>query len=189
MGGDGPRPRLPSDGAAGNGARRARLASRTYPWSWRNAGRWLLAVFAPVLSRPVWLHTQVLVVGAVLVALLPPAAPLCLLVDETPERRNGEKIRTKGVYRDAVRSYRRHAVYSCGLRWAEMISSTIYWIVCLTQLELTKVQINKRGFLSTELPGPHARVTPTFSVRTTDSQSLVRQNARVCLRTEWDCVL
>ena len=127
----------------------------------------LLAAFAPVFSRPVWSHAQVLLLGAILapgkrtvtsalramgladerrftnyhrvlnravwpgwfaakvllgllVALLPPGAPLWLLVDETLERRNGDKIRTKGVYRDAVRSSRKHVVHAHGLRWVAM---------------------------------------------------------------------
>ena len=128
----------------------------------------LLAAFAPVFTRPVWLHAQVLLLGAILapgkrtvtsalrsmglanerrftnyhrvlnrsvwhswfaakvllgllVALLPSGAPLCLLVDETLERRNGEKIKTKGIYRDAVRSSRKHVVHSYGLRWVAMM--------------------------------------------------------------------
>jgi hypothetical protein len=74
-----------------------------------------------VLNRAVWqgwFAAKVLL--GLLVALLPPGAPLCLLVDETLERRNGDKIRTKGVYRDSVRSCRKHVAYSHGLRWVAM---------------------------------------------------------------------
>lgn len=128
----------------------------------------LLAAFAPVFTRPVWQHAQVLLLGAILapgkrtvtsalramgladerrftnyhrvlnravwrgwfaakillgllVALLPPGTPLVLLVDETLERRSGDKIKTKGVYRDAVRSSRNRVVHSYGLRWVAMM--------------------------------------------------------------------
>jgi hypothetical protein len=113
----------------------------------------VLLAFAPLFTRPVWHHAQLLMLGAILargkrtvtsalravglakehrftnyhrvlnravwcawfaakvllgllVALLPTEAPLQLVVDETIERRNGDKIKTKGVFRDAVRSSR-----------------------------------------------------------------------------------
>ncbi len=40
------------------------------------------------------------------VTLLPAEAPLWLVVDETMGQRNGGRIKTKGVFRDAVRSSR-----------------------------------------------------------------------------------
>jgi hypothetical protein len=61
-----------------------------------------------VLNRAVWhaSFTAKVLLG-LLVALLPPGVPLQILVDETMERRNGAKIKTKGVFRDAVRSSRK----------------------------------------------------------------------------------
>jgi hypothetical protein len=56
-----------------------------------------------------------------IVALLPPAIPLQILVDETMERRKGAKIKTKGVFRDAVRSSRKKVVHCHGLRWVAMM--------------------------------------------------------------------
>lgn len=128
----------------------------------------IMAAFAPLFTRPVWHHAQVLILGAILargkrtvtsalraiglaqerhftnyhrvlnravwhasftakvllgrmVALLPPGVPLQILVDETMERRKGAKIKTKGVFRDAVRSSRKKVVHCYGLRWVAMM--------------------------------------------------------------------
>ncbi len=75
-----------------------------------------------VLNRAVWctwFAAKVLL--GLLVALLPAEAPLQVLVDETIERRNGDRIKTKGVFRDAVRSSRNKVVHCHGLRWVAMM--------------------------------------------------------------------
>ena len=75
-----------------------------------------------VLNRAVWcawFAAKVLL--GLLVALLPAEAPLQVLVDETIERRKGDKIKTKGVFRDAVRSSRNKVVHCYGLRWVAMM--------------------------------------------------------------------
>jgi hypothetical protein len=75
-----------------------------------------------VLNRAVWcawFAAKVLL--GLLVALLPAEAPLHVVVDETIERRNGDKIKTKGVFRDAVRSSRNKVVHCYGLRWVAMM--------------------------------------------------------------------
>lgn len=118
----------------------------------------VLVAFAPLFTRPVWHHAQVLILGAILargkrtvtsalrslglaqerhftnyhrvlnravwhasftakvllrrmVALLSPAIPLQILMNETMKRRKGAKIKTKGVSRDAVRSSRKKVVH------------------------------------------------------------------------------
>lgn len=128
----------------------------------------VLLTFAPVFSRPVWLHARILILGAILargkrtvtsalravglaqethftnyhrvlnrsvwhcwfvakvllgllIATLPAHAPLLVAVDETIERRNGAKIKPKGVFRDAVRSSRSKVVHCYGLRWVAMV--------------------------------------------------------------------
>src|SRR4030065_373961 len=73
----------------------------------------LLTNFAPVFSKPIWQHGVVLVIGA--------GAPLIVGVDDTLERRRGDQIKAKGVFRDAVRSSRRKVVTSFGLRWVCMM--------------------------------------------------------------------
>jgi hypothetical protein len=49
-------------------------------------------------------------------------------VDETLERRRGEKIAAKGIYRDAVRSSHAHFVKASGVRWVSlMLLAPIPW--------------------------------------------------------------
>lgn len=75
-----------------------------------------------VLNRAKWsTGAAAKILLGLLVDLLPPSWPLVIVVDETLERRNGRKIQTKGVFRDAVRSSRRTVVYGAGLRWIAMM--------------------------------------------------------------------
>src|SRR5438045_1602180 len=71
-----------------------------------------------VLSRAVWSE---LAVGRVLLALLitafAPSGPLLFGLDDTLERRRGQRIAAKGIYRDSVRSSHSHFVKASGLRW------------------------------------------------------------------------
>src|SRR5215831_14732704 len=120
--------------------------------------------FAPLFSKRVWEHVEVLVVGALLapgkrtvtavlrvmglsqegqfqryhrvlnrarwssvavarvllglvVDTFVPTGPVVIGIDDTLERQRGEKIKTKGIYRDPVRSSRSHMVKASGLRW------------------------------------------------------------------------
>jgi hypothetical protein len=135
----------------------------------------LIVKFAPLCSKRVWAHAQVLVVGAilapgkrtvtaalrvmglsqerhfqnyhrvlnrarwsslavarvllgVLVRTFVPEGPVVIGLDDTLERRRGEKIRAKGIYRDPVRSSRSHVVKASGLRWlCAMLLVEIGW--------------------------------------------------------------
>ena len=42
-------------------------------------------------------------------------------IDETLERRRGPKIKSLGIYRDAVRSSRSQVVKASGLRWISLM--------------------------------------------------------------------
>jgi DDE superfamily endonuclease len=54
--------------------------------------------------------------------------PLIIGLDDTLERRRGEKISAKGIYRDAVRSSHAHFVKASGLRWlCAMLLVDISW--------------------------------------------------------------
>jgi hypothetical protein len=83
------------------------------------------AKYHQVLSRAVWSGLEV---SAILLRLLlktfDTGGPLVFGVDETIERRRGEKISAKGIYRDAVRSSKSHFVKASGLRWISMM-----WLV------------------------------------------------------------
>ncbi len=50
-----------------------------------------------------------------------PNGPIILGGDDTIERRRGEQIRAKGIYRDPVRSSHRHFVKASGLRWLTLM--------------------------------------------------------------------
>jgi hypothetical protein len=57
-----------------------------------------------------------------------PTGPILLGIDETLERRQGEKIAAKGIYRDAARSSKSFFVKSSGLRWISlMLLAPIPW--------------------------------------------------------------
>ena len=77
-----------------------------------------------VLNRAQWssLDASRRLLGLLLDAFAP-EGPVVMGIDETIERRRGERIAAKGIYRDPVRSSRAHFVKASGLRW-----------VCLTVL-------------------------------------------------------
>jgi hypothetical protein len=83
------------------------------------------AKYHQVLSRAVWSGLEV---SAILLRLLlktfDSGGPLVFGVDETIERRRGEKIAAKGIYRDAVRSSKSHFVKASGLRWMSLMFLT-----------------------------------------------------------------
>ena len=71
-----------------------------------------------VLNRDRWSSLAVSrTLLRLLVATFVPDGPLLLGIDETIERRWGAKIAAKGIYRDPVRSSKRHFVKASGLRW------------------------------------------------------------------------
>lgn len=71
-----------------------------------------------LLNRDTWscLAAGRILLGLVL-AVLPPDAPLVLAADDTIERRNGRRITAKGCYRDPVRSSKKHPIKCFGLKW------------------------------------------------------------------------
>lgn len=76
-----------------------------------------------VLNRAKWsgLAASKILFGILVAAFCANGLPIILGVDETIERRKGEKIQAKGVFRDAVRSSRKHVVTCFGLRWVSMM--------------------------------------------------------------------
>jgi len=75
-----------------------------------------------VLNRAVWSN---LVLSLLLLHMLLNAflsfGPVVIGIDETIERRRGEKIKARGIYRDPVRSSKSHFVKASGLRWISMM--------------------------------------------------------------------
>lgn len=71
-----------------------------------------------VLNRAVWstlAASRILL--DLLVSIFAPSGPLIFGIDDTIERRRGDKIAAKGIYRDPVRSSHSHFVKASGLRW------------------------------------------------------------------------
>ena len=74
-----------------------------------------------VLSRANWDGLRLAkILLSLLLQLLPSSWPILIAVDETLERRQGQKIKAKGLYRDAVRSSQSNVVISSGLKWESM---------------------------------------------------------------------
>jgi hypothetical protein len=71
-----------------------------------------------VLNRAAWspLAASRLLLG-LLVKVFAPSGELVFGIDDTIERRRGEKIKARGIYRDPVRCSRWHFVKVSGLRW------------------------------------------------------------------------
>ena len=75
-----------------------------------------------VLNRAQWSSLQAAkILLGLLVTAFAPDGPLVLGIDETLERRQGERIAQKGIYRDAARSSRSVFVKSSGLRWVVLM--------------------------------------------------------------------
>ena len=82
-----------------------------------------------VLNRAVWsaLRASRLLLG-LLVSTFVPTGPLVFGIDDTIERRRGDKIAAKGIYRDPVRSSQSHFVKASGLRWlCCMLLTEVAW--------------------------------------------------------------
>jgi len=76
-----------------------------------------------VLNRAKWsgLQASRILLGLLVAVFVRAGVPVIVAADETLERRWGRKIKAKGVFRDAVRSSKKHTVYSSGLRWVSMM--------------------------------------------------------------------
>ncbi len=72
-----------------------------------------------VLNRAVWSSLQVsqILLGLLVVAFVPPGGAVIVAADETLERRQGDKIKAKSVFRDAARSSKKHKVTSSRAVW------------------------------------------------------------------------
>ena len=77
------------------------------------------AKYHHVLNRAVWSPRQAsqILLSLLLSVLDSGSGPLVFGLDETIERRWGQKISARGIYRDAVRSSQSHFAKTSGLRW------------------------------------------------------------------------
>ena len=118
-----------------------------------------------VLNRARWqpLLVSRLLLGLIILLCLPAGAALTLVVDETLERRWGRKIKSKGFFRDPIRSTKKKVVHSPGLRWLCLsILVSVPWscrpwaLPFLTVLLLspqTSAKLNQRHRTSVERAG------------------------------------
>lgn len=76
-----------------------------------------------LLSRVKWstLQSAKILLHLLLSCFTSHEEPLVFGIDETIERRQGAKIKAKGIYRDPVRSSHTHFVKCSGLRWITMM--------------------------------------------------------------------
>lgn len=76
-----------------------------------------------VLNRVKWSGVLIsrILVTLLVATFVAAGVPVVIAADETVERRNGTKIAAVGVFRDAVRSSKKHVVYCFGLRWISMM--------------------------------------------------------------------
>ena len=78
-----------------------------------------------VLNRDQWSSLQgSRILLKLLVKTFGLAGELVIGFDDTIERRRGEKIKAKGIYRDAVRSGKSFVVKASGLRWLSFMLLT-----------------------------------------------------------------
>lgn len=88
------------------------------------------AKYHQVLNRAVWssLAASAILLRLLLKAFIQTNQWLVFGIDETIERRRGERINAKGIYRDPVRSSKEHFVKASGLRWVSlMLLTPIPW--------------------------------------------------------------
>jgi hypothetical protein len=84
-----------------------------------------------VLNRDQWsgLRLSRILLLLLVTTFVAAGLPVLIGVDETIERRWGPKIVARGIYRDPVRSSKRHMVKASGLRWISlMLIVDIPWI-------------------------------------------------------------
>lgn len=92
-----------------------------------NRARW-----SPLAGAQILLH--------LLVSTFAPGGELVFGIDDTIERRRGEKIKAKGIYRDPLRSSHSHFVKASGLRWlCAMLLVEVSWAGCIWGLPFLTV--------------------------------------------------
>jgi hypothetical protein len=84
------------------------------------------SLFHQVLNRAAWspLAVAKCLLDLLITLIYPLDMPLVFGIDETIERRWGEKIAARGIYRDPVRSSQSHFVKASGLRWISLMLLT-----------------------------------------------------------------
>ena len=106
-----------------------------------------------VLSRAVWsAHAVSRTLLALLLMTFAPTGTVVLGGGDTIERRRGDAIKAKGIYRDPVRSSQSHFVKASGLRWVTLMllvpipfAQRVWALPFLTVLAPSKRYYEQRG--------------------------------------------
>lgn len=100
----------------------------------------------------------------VLIQVFVPQGEIVIGGDETIERRRGEQIQAKGIYRDPVRSSKSHLVKASGLRWVTVMLLThipfaqhIWALPFMTVLAPSERYFERRG-------RPHRKLTDVMGL-------------------------
>jgi hypothetical protein len=94
-----------------------------------------------------------------LLACFLPVGPVLIGIDETLERRWGQKIAQRGIYRDSVRSSGSHFVKSSGLRWMSvMLLVPVSWAQRVWALPFLTVLAPSERYYQ-RLGKPHKKLT------------------------------
>jgi hypothetical protein len=94
---------------------------------------------------------------ALLLDVFVPQGPVVMGIDETIERRRGERIAAKGVYRDPVRSSHTHFVKATGLRWVcLMVLARIPWVDRVWALPFLTVLAPSERYYQNQGRQPHS---------------------------------
>jgi hypothetical protein len=111
-----------------------------------------------VLNRAQWLPLEAShrLLGLLLDAFVP-EGPVVMGLDETIERRRGEQIAAKGIYRDPVRSSHTHFVKASGLRWVSlMLLTRIPWAARVWALPFLTVLAPSERYYQVRGRRPHS---------------------------------
>jgi hypothetical protein len=113
-----------------------------------------------VLNRARWsaLAASRLLLRLLVTAFAPTGELVCGL-DDTIERRRGQQIKAKGIYRDSVRSSHSHFVKASGLRWlCCMLLAEVSWAGCVWGLPFLTVLCPSERYYG-ERGRPHQKLT------------------------------
>lgn len=112
------------------------------------------AQYHQVLNRAVWssLAVSQVLLGLIVRTFVNEGEPLVVGLDDTIERRWGEKIAARGIYRDPVRSSKSHFVKASGLRWLSLMAlvripwaQRVWALPCLTASAPSERYYEQRG--------------------------------------------
>jgi len=165
-----------------------------------------------VLNRAAWssLAAAQILLG-LLISACARSGTVVLGLDDTIERRRGEKLAAKGMYRDPVRSSHAHLVKASGLRWLALMlvvrlpwAQRVWALPCLTCLCPSQRYDEQRGrahrkltdrarqmllLVARWLPGRDLVVTADSSFAALELLEAVRAQVAVVTRLRLDAAL